>query len=57
MVPILMFISIFGTGEAGSVVASLVLALTNAALALGVIVVVGRVRDAAAVPSGRISRA
>jgi CPA2 family monovalent cation:H+ antiporter-2 len=40
--PILLFISIFGAGEHGSVVASLVLALTNAALALAVIVVVGR---------------
>ncbi|MEH2519682.1 CPA2 family monovalent cation:H+ antiporter-2 [Bradyrhizobium sp. AZCC 1610] len=41
--PLLLFISIFGTGEAGSVVATLILALTNAAIALGVIVVVGRV--------------
>ena len=41
--PLLLFISIFGTGEAGSVVATLLLALTNAAIALGVIVVVGRV--------------
>ena len=41
--PLLLFISIFGTGEAGSVVATLMLALTNAAIALGVIVVVGRV--------------
>ena len=41
--PLLLFISIFGTGEAGSVAATLILALANAALALGVIVVVGRV--------------
>ena len=41
--PLLLFISIFGTGEAGSVAGTLVLALANAALALGVIVVVGRV--------------
>src|SRR6478735_658709 len=41
--PLLLFISIFGSGEAGSVVATLLLALTNAAIALGVIVVVGRV--------------
>ena len=41
--PLLLFISIFGTGEAGSVAAILILALTNAALVLGVIVVVGRV--------------
>ena len=43
VVPLLLFISIFGTGEAGSVVATLILALTNAALALAVIVIVGRV--------------
>ena len=41
--PLLLFISIFGEGESGSVVATLVLAITNAALALAVIVVVGRV--------------
>ena len=41
--PLLLFISIFGTGEAGSVAATLILALTNAALVLGVIVIVGRV--------------
>lgn len=41
--PLLLFISIYGTDEAGSVVATLILALTNAALALGVIVIVGRV--------------
>jgi CPA2 family monovalent cation:H+ antiporter-2 len=41
--PLLLFISIFGTGEAGSVVATLLLALTNAAIALAVIVIVGRV--------------
>jgi CPA2 family monovalent cation:H+ antiporter-2 len=41
--PLLLFISIFGTGEAGSVAATLILALANAGLALGVIVIVGRV--------------
>jgi monovalent cation:H+ antiporter-2, CPA2 family len=41
--PLLLFISIFGTGEAGSVASTLILALTNAALALGVIVIVGHV--------------
>ena len=41
--PLLLFISIFGTGESGSVAATLLLALTNAAIALGVIVIVGRV--------------
>ncbi|MEH2548790.1 CPA2 family monovalent cation:H+ antiporter-2 [Bradyrhizobium sp. AZCC 2262] len=41
--PLLLFISIFGAGDSGSVIATLLLALTNAALALGVIVVVGRV--------------
>ena len=35
--PILLFISISGAGQDGSIIASLVLALTNAALALGVI--------------------
>ncbi len=41
--PLLLFISIFGAGDSGSVVATLALALTNAAIALGVIVLVGRV--------------
>jgi monovalent cation:H+ antiporter-2, CPA2 family len=41
--PLLLFISIFGAGDSGSVIATLLLALTNAAIALGVIVVVGRV--------------
>lgn len=41
--PLLLFITIFGAGESGSVIATLALALTNAAIALGVIVVVGRV--------------
>ena len=41
--PLLLFISIYGAGDSGSVVATLLLALTNAAIALGVIVVVGRV--------------
>ena len=40
--PILLFISISGAGQDGSIIASLVLALTNAALAIGVIVVLGR---------------
>jgi monovalent cation:H+ antiporter-2, CPA2 family len=41
--PLLLFISIFGAGDSGSVMAALALALTNAAIALGVIVIVGRV--------------
>ena len=41
--PLLLFISIFGAGDSGSVIATLLLALTNAAIALGVIVLVGRV--------------
>src|SRR5438093_1743379 len=41
--PLLLFISIFGAGESGSVAAALMLALANAVIALGVIVVVGRV--------------
>jgi monovalent cation:H+ antiporter-2, CPA2 family len=43
VVPLLLFITIFGAGESGSVMATLALAFTNAAIALGVIVVVGRV--------------
>jgi monovalent cation:H+ antiporter-2, CPA2 family len=42
VVPILLFVSIAGAGAGGSVLAGLVLALTNAALAVGLIVVVGR---------------
>ena len=41
--PLLLFISIFGAGESGSVAGALMLALANAIIALGVIVVVGRV--------------
>ena len=41
--PLLLFISIFGAGESGSVAGTLLLALANAAIALGVIVIVGRV--------------
>jgi CPA2 family monovalent cation:H+ antiporter-2 len=41
--PLLLFISIYGAGESGSVVATLLVALTNAAIALAVIVIVGRV--------------
>ena len=41
--PILLFISIFGAREGGTVLGTLVLALTNAAIALGVIVFAGRV--------------
>jgi monovalent cation:H+ antiporter-2, CPA2 family len=41
--PLLLFISIFGASETGSVVATLILAFTNAALALAVIVIVGHV--------------
>lgn len=43
VVPLLLFITIYGASESGSVMATLALALTNAAIALGVIVVVGRV--------------
>lgn len=42
VIPILLFISILGTGVAGSIGVSLVLALANAALAVGAIVVIGR---------------
>jgi monovalent cation:H+ antiporter-2, CPA2 family len=42
VVPILLFVSIVGAGAGGSVLAGLVLALTNAAIAIGVIVVLGR---------------
>jgi monovalent cation:H+ antiporter-2, CPA2 family len=42
VVPILLFVSILGAGAGGSVLAGLVLALTNAALAVGVMVVLGR---------------
>ena len=42
VVPILLFISILGAGTGSSVLTGLVLALTNAALALGLIIVVGR---------------
>ncbi|WFU15603.1 cation:proton antiporter [Bradyrhizobium sp. CB3481] len=41
--PLLLFISIFGAGESGSVITTLALALTNATVALVVIVVAGRV--------------
>ncbi|MET0906587.1 MAG: cation:proton antiporter, partial [Tardiphaga sp.] len=41
--PLLLFISIFGAGESGSAAGALLLALGNAAVALGVIVFVGRV--------------
>lgn len=41
--PLLLFISIYGAGDSGSVTATLLLALTNAAVALGLIVVAGRV--------------
>ena len=41
--PLLLFISIYGASEHGSALSSLVLAFANAALALGVIVVAGRV--------------
>ena len=40
--PLLLFISISGVSENGSVLSSLALALTNTVLAIGVIVVVGR---------------
>jgi CPA2 family monovalent cation:H+ antiporter-2 len=41
--PLLLFISIFGAGDSGSVTATLAFALANAAVALAVIVLVGRV--------------
>lgn len=41
--PLLLFITIFGASDSGSVIATLALALTNAAIALGVIVIMGRV--------------
>lgn len=40
--PLLLFITIFGAGNSGSVMATLALALTNAGIALGVIVIGGR---------------
>ena len=42
VIPILLFVSILGAGASRSVVTSLVLALLNAALAVGAIVIVGR---------------
>ena len=42
VIPILLFVSILGTGASSSVMTSLVLALSNAALAVGAIVIVGR---------------
>jgi CPA2 family monovalent cation:H+ antiporter-2 len=42
VVPILLFASILGAGIDGSALTGLVLAVTNAALALGIIVIVGR---------------
>ena len=42
VIPILLFISILGVGASRSVMTSLVLALLNAALAVGAIVIVGR---------------
>lgn len=42
VIPILLFVSILGAGAGSSVITSLVLALSNAALAAGAIVIVGR---------------
>ncbi len=42
VIPLLLFVSILGAGASSSVMASLVLALLNAALAVGAIVIVGR---------------
>ena len=42
VVPILLFVSILGAGMGGSVLVGLMLALANAALAVGLIVIVGR---------------
>ena len=41
--PLLLFIAIFGAGDSSSVLTTLLLALTNAAIALGLIVFAGRV--------------
>jgi len=42
VIPILLFVSILGAGASSSVMTSLVLALVNAALAVGAIVIIGR---------------
>ena len=42
VIPILLFVSTLGAGASSSVIASLLLALSNAALAVGAIVIVGR---------------
>ena len=42
LIPLLLFISISGIREDGSVLAILAVALTNTAVAIGVIVIVGR---------------
>jgi CPA2 family monovalent cation:H+ antiporter-2 len=42
VIPILLFVSILGTGASRSVMTSLALALLNAALAVGAIVIIGR---------------
>ncbi|MBI3703279.1 MAG: cation:proton antiporter [Rhizobiales bacterium] len=42
VIPVLLFVSILGTGASSSVMASLLLALTNATLAITAIVIVGR---------------
>jgi CPA2 family monovalent cation:H+ antiporter-2 len=42
VIPILLFVSILGSGASSSVKASLVLALSNAALAIGAFVIIGR---------------
>ena len=42
VIPILLFVSILGAGASSSVITSLVLALLNAALAVGAIVIIGR---------------
>src|SRR5665811_997233 len=42
VIPILLFVSILGAGASNSVMTSLVLALSNATLAIGAIVIIGR---------------
>jgi CPA2 family monovalent cation:H+ antiporter-2 len=43
VVPLLLFITIFGEKKSGSAIETLLFALTNAAVALGLIIVIGRV--------------
>ena len=56
VIPILLFVSILGAGASRSVMTSLVLALLNAALAVGAIVIIGRLFLRPFVPLGRHRR-